>query len=352
MAQHLSTTDNPSRTTLIDLPDHVLFQIAALLPPVSALALATTHSKLQSAGEASAWSEINISMQRSHLLHAPLSVQPIGLRRLYEIIKLRSWESPEEYTQALERYFAGLARQLLSHSNRGKAVRSMIIDIDTFLHFKFADILRLVCPTLQSLEFITLATSRLVTALTRPPFYPSIQQLFKSTLHLHLPRLRRLALPLDEQWDETIVTVLRCAPNLEKLELCSQRPFTGGWAEYTIFRAAQIDGPWPELLHLQELEVREFSDVLTPMLAALISSAPRLHRMVLQDVSRAANFNSAAELFDALANCKNLKYFAGPKQCVPLLAREDLPAVEEVSLNDFVRPWGHVQLEVGLNGIA
>ena len=336
----------PSHTTLLDLPNCLLFQIAGYLSPVSALALAHTHSNLRLAGEAAAWSEINISMQRSHLLHQPSAAQPIGLRKLYEIIKLRSWESPVEYTQALERYFLDLEMQLVGHSNRRKAVRSIIIDIDTFLLFRFAEILNLVAPTLQSLEFITLAISGLVTALTRPPFYPNVRQLFESTLHLHLPRLKKLALPLDEYWDETIRTVLRCTPNLERLELCSEQPFSGGWAEHTIFRPAQVDGLWPVLPLLRELEARDVSDVIMPMLAALVRFAPRLNRVSLHDVSRAARFDDAAGFFDALAQCKELRYFSGPKHCMAFLARNDLPGLEEVSLNEFLRPWGHAQLEV------
>ena len=345
-----STMSGPptSTPTLTDLPESILQQIAFCLPPPDTVDLARTHSALTAASESSIWSELNISLQRSFLPRPQPDgwTRPLGGNMLYQIRQLQTWEHPLKYTHALEAYFISLEAHLRADDRRRKAVRKIYIDIDRLLHLRFADILKLVAPTVRRLEFIALDFPR-GAPMSPHPSFPTIRQLFESSLQIRLDRLTHLVLPLDTAWDETIPAVLKRTPHLTSLVLTMEQPWSGGWGERVVYRTADILQTWPVLPYLRHLRVDEFQQAFYPMLEWLVASAPDLERVSLEDPCRVMKDSQAVSLFHALSTRSKLRYLACPSAALTLLVSCKWPkSLDEISMRENLRRWDVPFLEV------
>ncbi|ORX38350.1 hypothetical protein BD324DRAFT_620507 [Kockovaella imperatae] len=343
----MSRSSNGMARNLIDLPSSVHDQIARELAPSCALSLALTHASLGPAAQSAIWSELNISLQRSFLpRQLPYEwTRPLGGNKLYKIRQHQTWNHPSKYIDALESYFVHLAAHLREDPRRAKAVRSISIDSDRLLHVRFADVLKLVAPTLKRLEFICVDVPHL-TAVSPQSAFPTVRQLFESNLQIHLDRLTHLSLPLAPCWDTTIQTVLRRTPNLESLVLTPENPYSGGWGESTIFEDSNLNEPWTTLPCLRRLEITEFALPLLPLLEALIRAAPDLEWLSLQDACRRMTDVVAGIVLDYIATSLKLKYLAIPRRGLTDEQCKKLPrSVVEISTMESTRPWGIPQLE-------
>lgn len=340
---------------LLDCPPHILAQIAKDLDRPTATSLASTCSALRPSAESSIWQELNISVHRSFLPNpVPYNrTRPLGGNKLYSIRELYIWGNQEEHHAAdgphdqplsLEKYFDDLMKHLQDDPIRLKAVRNVYLDVDRLLSMKFVELIKLIAPTMRHLEFI-------------PPGFPydpvtnrnvpTIRNLFDALGTASLDALAYLHLPLDRQWDETILSVLSKVPRLKTLRLSVEQPYSGSWGETRTFKAVSPPSAgWPVLPHLQAIEVDEMSVAFVPLLISLLENARQIRRVCLRDPAKTWNPSKQDDLMAALAECSTLKYLACRRNNLRGEYTEGFTNVEEACISEEKQPWGLPQLEV------
>jgi hypothetical protein len=307
--------------TLTTLPEHILCQIASHLDRSSAISLACTCSALQKYGETSAWTDLNLSLQRSYLAR-PLSYEwtkPLGGNRLYALryifTAFPQVSNPPEpgviQSLALARLTGQLAELLDSHPVWRKAVRLISYDIDRLCSREFGRLLETVSSTLTGLELL-------------PPDYPfgehpsqglfSPERLFRS-LGFPLSSLRHLHLTINEQWEERIRSILPVVPNLQSLRLTPSMQYSAGWGQRVTFGPAVSGIDWPTLPSLRHLEIDEMHSVFSGMLEELVAAAPSLHHATFRDPDSEWQPKEDDPLLCALRRCSKLKYLGVSSLC-------------------------------------
>lgn len=325
--------------TLTTLPEHILRQIASHLDRSSAISIACTCSALQTYGETSAWTDLNLSLQRSYLAR-PLSYEwtkPLGGNRLYALRYIftafpQVSDPPEPgviQSLALARLVGQLTDLLDSRPAWRKAVRLISYDIDRLCSREFGRLLETVSSTWISLELL-------------PPDYPfneyptqglfSPERLFRS-LTFPLSSLRHLHLTINEQWEERIRMILPVVPNLRSLRLTPSMQYSAGWGQRVTFGPAESRIGWPTLPSLRHLEVDETHSVFAGMLEELVAAAPLLHHAAFRDSGFEWDPEVDDPLLCALRRSTKLKYLGVSSLCAGRIEQQGgLHQLEQLSL--------------------
>jgi hypothetical protein len=360
---------------LADLHPDVLGLVVDHLDRTSAVSLAQTCSSIRPVAEQAVWKELNISVHRTFMPGATAwnHHRPLGGKRLFAIREEHTWgttktvdpsypgrteaevEVPLPSVSAirhatnkpssLERYYFALVAHLQADPRRLKSVRTIFIDLDHLLHPLFADLLRLVAPTLQQLHFNPPGISYEPNA-TFPSM--TIRGIFEVLGDVGFVKLRTLYLPLANDWKETISTTLRSTSRLRSLTIAVEQPYSGSWGATTEFSPASPPScGWPILLDLEELCVEEMSPAFEGLVMAMVKGSRSIRRVTIREPAQTWNPGRHNEVIDTLAFTCGLRYLACPHAALATDVIGKYREVEELSATEERQPWGQPALEVG-----
>lgn len=335
---------------LIALPDHLIIQISSFLDRTSAISLACTCSALRPLAETSVWQDLNISIHRPFAPHPePYEItKPLGGDWLYNIRQRIIWGDdhpgvPCSSTAGdVSDYFSALL-QLLQHKPGWKSsVRRAYIDIDRLLCDETHKFLLALAPTMHTLLLITNGNNP-------HPRLPLIHftplQLFTGLGTNCLDRLTFLQIPIGQDWEETLLAVIRTAPRIQTLHIVPEHAHAGGWGTRHRFHSCETIN-WPALRYLRSILVDEMETALSPMLLALLRGSQDIAKVSIGDSG--FNWMPDHDLLQALSSRPKLKYLACGPLFLPFLARENFPHLDQLSFTTDKRAWGVSHIEVGI----
>ena len=246
----------------------------------------------------------------------------------------------------MARYYLDLIAHLQADPVRLTSVRSIFVDLDRLLHPLFADLLRLVAPTVRHLHF-------------HPPGFPyepnaafpsvSLRGIFDLIdPSVTFDNLRTLYLPLADDWGETVFTTLRATPRLRTLTMAVEQPHSGSWGATIDFALASTppDG-WPVLEELETLCVEEMATAFEDFVVALMMGSRGVRRVTIRDPAQTWRLGAGNELIDVLASAPCLRYIACPRSALLKNVKGKYQEMEELAVAEERQPWGLPALEVG-----
>lgn len=319
MAQtQIIDTATSSPSYFLALPIEILRCIASNLKKAEAKNLALTCVNLQEVGESIIWRQLSLTDRDfAHLISSPCPsareyVPPVTpsshvtvttpsasrslLATLHSLLSAQPWRPAQLRSLSLDLRYE-LPSSLSSILNSAKALEHLEI--------------RTPGPSFHSTSYSLTATLDLLRSLSQP-----------------LVSLRHLRIDVRYRWNETLVEIVRQAPNLESLHILSHpRRISGGVPP---IKSRMI--PTSTLPRLKELIVDEMEQSFVATLTPLVEAADRLEAVALRDHAHRWKADSACPLMFALASKTRLKRLECTSMLFPFFVRPGFEAVESLSM--------------------
>lgn len=276
---------------ILSLPGELITYTASLLDRKSAAALASCHSSLQQAGEATLWRSLRVTDKECRpIVHLK---QPWELWRV-DVTDSTSVAPYFRLNGNTNEIFEQFLQNLTANSWRVKMVRSLEIDLRYGLP---KNLLKILGEVGQNLERLVLKTPGPVHHAAYS--LNTMVELFRSMPGL-FSALQEMRIDVRYRWSETVVTIARAAPNLRVLHVRSHPHRISGGPRY---RHDPVTLP-----HLEELIVDEMEDAFVPVLSQITASATGLQRVALRDHTHKWRPATDNALIEILGECESLRW--------------------------------------------
>ncbi|WVW85412.1 hypothetical protein I302_107450 [Kwoniella bestiolae CBS 10118] len=328
---------------LLSLPQELLLKVTSHLDPASAVALSMTCRSLQPPAECRIWSQIRITERdifenRSKTFKLDYSTLNFDDphadegKDLFDSLANTHSGAWALKSQAVLFHFNYL---LTRHHWRKSCVKKLNLELRHEIPQELVDLLKGL-PCLEDLELrFPEYPSSLLDAHCLPGFI-SCLQLFRSLENNPLERLRNIKVYLVYDWNETVLSILRSAPNLECLHIGGQILYT---KQFKQFNPAidSIEGP----KSLKSLVIDEMHPFFVPTLNAIVDASPNLHKVALRDEFFRWRPKLDNSLLESLSKLDNLREMEVSSNCFDALCDlEGWTTVEDLKLS-----WSTVMLK-------
>ncbi|WVQ68453.1 uncharacterized protein L199_006661 [Kwoniella botswanensis] len=319
------TTKNPKHIS--SLPQELLLEISSYLDSQSAISFSTTCRYLQPSAESRIWRDIRITEKQ---IFGDLSK---AIKSDYFSCSFDDTSNEEELQQDLvddlARTHSGAwalkSQALLFHLNylleryewRKSYFKRLTLDLRHEIPRQLVDFLK----SLPSLEKLSLNFPEYPSSLLddhRLPGFINCLTLFQSLEKTPLDRLKDVEVYLVYDWNDTILSIIRSAPNLRNLRIDGQTLHT---KQFKLFNQ-DIQSIQREL-NLKSLVVKEMHPFFVPTLRTIINSSPHLEKVSLKDEFFKWRPNAHNPLLESLAKADNLKELEVSSNCFDALCELD-----------------------------
>ncbi|WWD02190.1 hypothetical protein V865_000228 [Kwoniella europaea PYCC6329] len=320
------TTMNPSH--ILSLPQELLLKISTYLDSQSAISFSTTCPYLQPSAESRIWRDIRITEKQ---IFGDLSIafKSDDFSFTFDDTSNEEEESQQDLFDDLARTHSGAwalrSQAELFHLNylleryewRKNYVKSLTSDLRHEIPKELIEFLK----SLPSLEKLSLKFPEYPSSLLddhRLPGFINCLTLFQSLEKTPLDRLKDVEVYLVYDWNDTVLSIIRSAPNLENLRMDGQTLHT---KQSKLFNQ-DIQSIQREL-NLKSLIVEEMHPFFVPTLRSIINSSPHLEKVSLKDEFFRWRPDAHNPLLESLAKVDSLKALEVSSNCFDALCELD-----------------------------
>lgn len=315
-----------STTSLSLLPADVLIQIASYLPCQDAQALAGTSSLLSPFAEMSVWRALDLSSEyhdpgawptdiasnRSADFH--LHPSPRSDFSFSDLTTDRAHIHDQMHAIRIDQVVRELAKD---DGRRLRSVRELRFSVDQPPISALLSLLHSPSSTLQRLDLVVSPHQQRINP-SDPEWLSTAFVLQSGQTFAHL---RHLQLPLNQEWESRIRSILPATPYLHSLHLVPTVPFSGGWGETSHYPFPRNLHSWPVLPNLRVLKIDQMATCLLPMVLALIKGVESMKRINFKDPEQTWVPDEGDELLRCLSRMGDLECLILPTWCMSVLKK-------------------------------
>ncbi|WWC93390.1 hypothetical protein V866_000224 [Kwoniella sp. B9012] len=321
------TTKNPKH--ILSLPQELLLKISSYLDSQSAISFSTTCRYLQPSAESRIWRDIRIT-EKQILADLSKAFKPDYFSLTFDnTSNQEEEESRQDRIELIARTHSGAwalkSQALLFHLNyllesyewRENYVKRLTLDLRHEIPRELVGFLK----SLPSLEKLSLNFPEYPSSLLDDrglPGFTSCRTLFQTLEKTPLDRLKYVEVYLVYDWNDTVLSIIRSAPNLRNLRIDGQNLHT---KQFKLFNQ-DIQSIQREL-NLKSLVVKEMHPFFVPTLRSINNSSPHLEKVSLKDAFFRWRPNAHNPLLESLAKADNLKELEVSSNCFDALCELD-----------------------------